>query len=60
MTNQEIESKLTDCQEVMTASNSPFNEWEDEFIESTVNQFEKNKGLSPKQQEILCRLWDKI
>ena len=55
-----IEEMIEDCLNVSTASNTPFNKWEQDFIDSIAEQYEDNEWLSDKQEEILERIWDKI
>lgn len=42
----------------LSVSNSPWNAWELEFIESLENK--EYKDLSPKQRDIVEKLWEKL
>ena len=60
-----MESWLEDCETAVTASNSPFSKWEQEFIESIREQFDERKDdrkhpLSGKQLVKLHQLYDKV
>lgn len=56
----DIENMLSDCESASTASNHPFSSMDLEFIESFRDQFDERRSLSPKQEAVLQRIWDKI
>lgn len=60
MKSEEIENMFNDCFEALSCSNSPFSEWEDEFLNSIQEQWDNKKSLSDNQYEILVRCWEKI
>ena len=60
MTNADIENAMDDCRSGLDASNNPFNEWEENFLFSILNQWDEKKWLSPKQQETLKKMWNKV
>ena len=55
----QIERALEDCEQALSARNSPYSDWEEEFLESILEQWPEKQWLSEKQWEILSRLWDK-
>lgn len=59
MDKQEIETALEECNSVLGASNCPFTQWEQEFLEDLTLQY-SNGFISIRQEKMLQRLWDKI
>lgn len=51
---------IEDCISASTARNTPFNDWEIKFIESIHEQWARKRSLSPKQEQTLRDMWDKI
>jgi len=60
MDDDDIENAIEDCQSATSASNCPFNEWEEEFIESIAEQWSEKSYLTEKQMDTLQRIWDKV
>lgn len=56
----DIATMLSDCESAKTCSNSPFTKWEEDFIDSVLEQFEERGGLTAKQEETLEKIWEKI
>lgn len=56
MKADEITDMLEDCEE----NESQLTDWEQDFIQSIRERVGRNQGLSPKQEEILERIWDKV
>ena len=57
---EQIEQYIEDCEGAMTARNSPFNDWEREFIESVAERWETSHHLTEGQQDKLEQIWDKL
>ncbi len=57
---EQIENILEDCNEARSCSNSPFNKWEEDFIDSINEQFDEKRRLTSRQVESLKNIWDKI
>lgn len=60
MTNEDIETAMDECRTALDSSQNPFNEWEENFLFSILNQWDEKKWLSPKQQESLRKMRNKI
>lgn len=60
MDKEKMNEMLEDCHAAVIVRNTPFNKWELDFLESVSEQYETEKWLSEKQQEILEKCWDKI
>lgn len=56
MKADEIEDMLVDCEE----NESQLTDWELDFIQSIREHVGRNQGLSPKQEAVLERIWDKV
>lgn len=52
---EEWQEMINDCQE----RESKLTEWEEGFIDSIEEQLDERQSLSPKQVEILERIWEK-
>lgn len=54
--NAEVEQIIADCEnrdELMT-------DWERKFTDSVSKQFKEKGSLSPKQLDVLNKIWDKV
>lgn len=51
---------IEDCESARSCSNHPFTKWEVDFIDSVLEQYEERGSLSPKQEETLTKIWEKI
>lgn len=58
MTN--IPQMLEDCIEADRCENTPFSKWESDFVQSVDDNFSQYGRLSPRQHEVLERIWEKI
>jgi len=56
----EIEEMIEDCNEVMMCDDSPFDDIENEFIESVTAIFYSGEELTKSQVNDLKKTWDKI
>lgn len=54
--SDDIAQMIEDCE----ARDSKLSEWEQQFIDSIGRQLAKNGSLSPKQQERLEAIWERI
>lgn len=52
----EIDQYIKDCE----SRESKLSPWEQTFVQSIREQFDRSGGLSPKQNERLEEIWDKI
>ena len=53
---EEQEQMIEDCEN----RSEKLTDWEAQYIDSLSMQVGKGKGLSPKQEEILDRIWEKV
>jgi hypothetical protein len=54
--NDEVEQIITDCEN----REERLTDWERNFIDSVSKQFKEKGSLSPKQLEVLNKIWDKV
>lgn len=54
--NDEISTYIRD----VMARESKLTEWERSFVQSISEQHDRSGSLSPKQNEILERIWDRV
>lgn len=52
----ELLTLIADCEN----RESKLTDWEREFIDSIRRQVENGKGLTPKQEERLYTIWDRV
>lgn len=64
MEDRDIREMLDDCEsakDIPRSRGGPgFNDWEKEFLESVVDQFDTEGSLSRKQESVLTRMWEKV
>lgn len=56
MADDDIAQMIEDCE----ARDSKLSEWEQQFIDSIGRQLSRTGSLSPKQQERLEQIWERI
>lgn len=54
--NDEILEMIQDCEN----REDQMSEWERDFIQSLSEQFSRKGSISPRQEEILDKIWDKL
>lgn len=52
----ELQMMIQDCED----RSHKLTDWETEFIDSISTQMGRGSGLSPKQEETLEKIWDKV
>jgi hypothetical protein len=52
----DIDTCIKDCEN----RESKMSPWEQEFIQSIREQFDRSGGLSPRQNETLEKIWEKV
>lgn len=60
MNDEDIGRAIDECTDALTASNCPFSQWEQEFLESVKERWELYSSISFKQKEVLSKIWEKI
>lgn len=55
-TLEEIQQMIADCEH----REGKLTEWEVNFIDSIALQVGRGNGLSPRQEETLERIWDRV
>lgn len=60
MNHETIEITLDECRTALDSAHNPFNEWEENFLFSILNQWDEQKWLSLRQQDTLQKMKSKI
>lgn len=61
ITDKAIDYMLPQLQDLAEIDSPRLTEWErEQFLPSVIEQWHRKRWLSPKQKEIIGKIWDKI
>lgn len=58
--NEDVQSMLADIYRAVSEESAYLTEWESDFVESVGGLVRNGTTLSPKQDEVLEKIWKKV